>query len=131
MINGVETVLDLQKYMKPILIIYTIISSLGNYLVYRRRKYNLAEHFVINFYIIGMVFLLTALFNLVTFYKVSDYDYIPTMLVGISYYMLPLSRYLPFLAGKPALPFVADYCLSRSPLLSFPRRRESSPFILY
>jgi len=87
MINGVETVLDLQKYMKSILIIYTIISSLGNYLVYRRRKYNLAEHFVINFYIIGMVFLLTALFNLVTFYKLSDYDYIPTMLIGISYYM--------------------------------------------
>lgn len=87
MINGVETVLDLQKYMKPLIIIYTIISSFGNYLVYRSRKYNLAEHFFINFYIIGMVFLLSALFDIFTFYKLTDYNYIPILVVGISYYM--------------------------------------------
>lgn len=87
MINGVETAIDLQKYMKPLIIIYTIISSLGNYLVYRSRKYNLAEHFVINFYIIGLVFLTTSLFDIFTFYKLTDYNYIPILIFGIASYM--------------------------------------------
>lgn len=87
MINGVETAIDIAKYMKPLIIIYTIISSFGNYLVYRSRKFNLAEHFVINFYIIGMVFLLSTLLDIFTLYKLTDYNYIPIFVVGISYYI--------------------------------------------
>ena len=87
MINGVEYEIDIHKYMKPIIVIYAIISSFGNYLVYRRRKYNLAEHFLLNFYIIGMVFLLSTVFDLITFYQLSDYDYIPAFLFAMTYYI--------------------------------------------
>jgi len=87
MINGVSAQIDLQKYMRPMVFMFTIISSLGNYLVYRKKKYNLAEHFFLNFYIVGMGFFFSILFNLITFYKLPDYKTLFMGVVIISYYI--------------------------------------------
>jgi hypothetical protein len=86
MINGVSSNVDLQKYVRPGIFIFTIISSLGNYLVYKSKKYKLAEHFFLNFYIIGMVFFLSVVYNLITFYKFTDEKILFMGLVIISYY---------------------------------------------
>ena len=86
-INGISSDIDLKQYMKPMILIFTSISSLGNYLVYKNRKFNLAEHFVLNFYIIGMCFLLPVVFNLLTLFRFRDYNAMLMVLIIISYYI--------------------------------------------
>jgi hypothetical protein len=86
-INGVSSSIDLQSYLKPMIYIFTAICSLGTYLVYKRRKLRLAEHFFLNFYVMGMCFLLALVFNLLTFYKLSQYDVFFMGIVIISYYI--------------------------------------------
>ncbi len=87
MINGISSAVDLKQYLKPMVFIFTTFSSIGNYLVYKSRKYSLAEHFVLNFYIIGMCFLFSVVFNLITLYKFPDLKAIIMVLVIISYYI--------------------------------------------
>ena len=87
MINGVSSDFNLRQYMKPMLFIFTSISSLGNYLVYRSRKFNLPEHFFLNFYIIGMSILLTKLYTLITWNKFPDFRIVVSLLVIVSYYI--------------------------------------------
>jgi hypothetical protein len=86
-INHISSAIDFQKYMRSMIFVFTSISSVGNYLVYRSKKYNLAEHFFLNFYIFGMCFFLTAVFNLITFYKFPDFKAGIMGLIIISYYI--------------------------------------------
>ncbi len=86
-INGVSSEIDFVKYMKPMVLIYTAFSSIGNYLVFKNRKYNLAEHFVLNFYIVGMGFFLGVVFNLVSLYRFKDFDVLFMTAVVLSYYI--------------------------------------------
>ncbi len=86
-INGVSSSIDLQQYVKPMLYIFTAVCSLGTYLVYKRRKLRLAEHFFLNFYLIGMCLFLAMVFNLVTLFKLSQYDVLLMGFVLLSYYI--------------------------------------------
>jgi hypothetical protein len=85
--NDDSSQLDMQSYIRPMLFIFVTISSLGNYLVYKSRKFSLAEHFVLNFYIIGMCFFLTQVFDLITFNKIQDWNILIMALIVISYYI--------------------------------------------
>ncbi len=87
MINGASSPINIEQYTRPIIFIFTTVSALGNYLVFRSRKFNLAEHFFLNFYIIGMSFFISAVFNLVTFYKFPDLKLPVMFLIIISYYI--------------------------------------------
>ncbi len=85
--NGNSSPIDMQSYIRPMIFIFVTISSLGNYLIYKNRKFSLAEHFVLNFYIIGMCIFLTQVFDLITFNK-SQYLHVLIMaLIIISYYI--------------------------------------------
>jgi hypothetical protein len=87
MINGVSSDIDLKHYLKPMIIIFASVSSIGNYLAFKSRKYNLAEHFFINFYIVGMCFLISVVLNIVTLYKYPDTVTLIMLLVILSYYI--------------------------------------------
>ncbi len=79
--------IEIQRNLKSMYIIFASQSSIGTYLVYRNKKYNLSEHIIINFYIIGMCFFIRLVINLVTFYKIETYVQYMLPILIISYYI--------------------------------------------
>jgi hypothetical protein len=81
-----NTNLNTSEWTKNLAILYAALSSFGTYLVYRKKKYNLAEHFILNFYIYGMTMFLGAVISLMTFHNLTMMGIMVIILIT-SYYI--------------------------------------------
>jgi hypothetical protein len=71
LVNYSNSKVDIGGWIKNLRILFIALSSFGTYLVYRSKKYNLVEHFIVNFYILGMSLFLTEVIMILSIYKLE------------------------------------------------------------
>ncbi len=79
-------IIDLRQYLKIIIVLFIILSAFGSRLVFRKQNYNFPEHLIINFYIISICWLLSALIKLVTWNQFPGYYSWVSLFFIIIYY---------------------------------------------
>jgi hypothetical protein len=85
--HSLSTIIFIKRWLKNILVLLTLTSTFSTYLVYRKKKYNLAEHLIVNFYISGMSLFLSNLIVMITFYKFESVGPLILFAFIISYYI--------------------------------------------
>ncbi len=82
-----SAIIDLSSWMKSFQILTIALSSFSTFIIYRKKKYNLSEHLVINFYIWGICCFLYDLFRVVTLYKLEKIDSYILSALFITYFI--------------------------------------------
>jgi hypothetical protein len=82
-----NTKIDISGWMKSMRLLIIVVSSFLTYMIYRNKKYYLAEHFIVNFYIWGISSLLGEVIMLITFYKLERGRALIGCFIIISYYI--------------------------------------------
>lgn len=78
---------DLTKYTKMMMVLFILLSSFGTRLVYKKSRYAMPEHLVLNFYVISFCWLISGLIKLLTWDQYSDYYPLVTFLLIMILYI--------------------------------------------